>query len=367
MTCPRSRGTMWSSTCDSPHSYSFYVSDVKPIDIPVPDAPTDRQTRCQTKKAKAAAAAQDGPPPPPPLERRLDGPIYLDPPDAQKDPYRHYTYDLDADARKDKMVISMAWPVVDTSTDSGDARTKVVSTRLPAGRDKDLSNEEQKVLREMMLKLHTPIMNHDNRQWVRRKEELAAAGTQLTSNVLDIDAKESEDILPDTLHALGCGSMRMNDRAKADDSRHRTQFFIPYAAASILRMCNQSRPTLFQDVLSQAAILFGLPVAFYFLLRRYSMVSSRDVVNLKNIDQVCDRIKKGWDVRRSIWGSMVFVYDNVGFKVRGVKVGYDQFTHVVAIFIPPSFLERFGVYSEGKSDEKGGHGKVYGTRWKLRI
>jgi len=58
MTCPR-------TTCDSPHTYSFYVSDVKPIDVPVPDAPTDRQTRHQTKKAKAvAAAAQDGPPPP---------------------------------------------------------------------------------------------------------------------------------------------------------------------------------------------------------------------------------------------------------------------------------------------------------------
>ena len=345
MTCPRSlnRYDANSTSCDSPYSYSFYVSDVKPIDTP--DKPTDRKTRRQIKKAKAAAA-QDGPPPLPPLERRLAGPIYLDPPDALKDPYRHYTYAMDADARKDNMVISMAWPTVDT--DSGDACTKVVSTRLPASMDKDLNNEQQMVLRNIMLKLHTPIMNHDKRQWVRRKEELSAAGAQLTSNVLDVDAKESEDILPDMLHALGCGSMRMNDRAKADDSRHRTQFFIPYAAASILRMCNQSRPTLFQDVLSQAAILFGLPVAFYFLLRRYSMVSSRDVVNLKNIDQVCDRIKKGWDVRRSIWGTMVFVYDNVGFKVRGVKVGYDQFTHVVAIFIPPSFLERFGVYSEGK-------------------
>ena len=321
--------------CVISHSFGHYTSTV--VKIKSDDVGTS------TRQMKKTAESN----PPVHVERRLTGPTYIKPPDAIKDGYRHYQM-LPKEEKGEKMMFSMAWPADD---DDDVKRTHVQTTYLPADNNTNLSMENTTVLRNSMIKMHGPVMSHDGRQWKGRKEKATSSTAAATSDALDRDCMVDgkDDVLPDLLHALAHGRPRSGDTEKAmSDPRHKTAHMIAFVAACVLRMANQSTPTILQDVLSQYGLLFGLPVALYLLLKRCSLVMSRDVVNIKNVAEVCNKIRKGWNLADYVWGIEVFVYDNVGFKVRGNKVGYDQFTHIKVIQVPYKFLRRLGLYANGK-------------------
>lgn len=200
-----------------------------------------------------------------------------------------------------------------------------------------LDETQKESLEIFFLKLHTVIFNHDMHD---QKERFV--GDSLTPIEFKNFADNDSSLLHRCLSSLCCGE-------KLEKMRNDHELWMKrgrgvYIASDIIRSITYQKPCLLQEAMNQLAVIHGFPEAAHKFLTSLGICGSRNYTRLKNLRDVNEKILQGWRFIEKKWCVVVVVYDNIGFKVRGKRAGYDQYTGIQVITISKERLKKAGFY-----------------------
>jgi hypothetical protein len=112
----------------------------------------------------------------------------------------------------------------------------------------------------------------------------------------------------------------------------------------MMRRGKSLKPGLLQDLIQHHLTVYSVPQAVKDNLCKFRIAASRERMRLKDIAKVNEKITAGWDFKGKQHLVLYIMYDNLGFRVLGARVGYEQYTMVLVQRIDQDKLRKLGFY-----------------------
>ena len=272
-------------------------------------------------------------------EIRVVGQLKILPaPDVAVDSFRGY--------REQHKDVRASHAAFQASFDDGGI-VKTISNLVPNGSTPiEMSGGQKDALVAIGRKLHSTLMIQDRRE----QEQKPAVSFPSVGAVLD-DVNGDCGTLRRFLHAVATGGDLKEALGNETDEYDHLETRPSWAAAQILRApTNPNSPGLFAQANAQLLSILGTPAHLKKYLSKFRLCSNKEAVRLADAEAVNGKIAEGWDFSSKVWGLLIILYDNIGFKKRGAKPGYDQFTAVKVESVPYEELRRVKVYSDSPAE-----------------
>eukprot|EP00978_Attheya_sp_CCMP212_P005902 scaffold13182_cov64-Attheya_sp.AAC.6 len=200
-------------------------------------------------------------------------------------------------------------------TNPSEGGTTITSNHTPVEASNLLSEQNKNNFVAFGAKLHGILMNISETD-----KEVVAPNSVMSPEALVNLAHAENSLLFDFVCALGTDN--------------------PKTAENMIRRVKSKSPGKFQLVLAEQLRLHQTPIAMIISwLSKFRVSVSLNTVDLKNLDAVDKKILDGCDPVDAQFGLLVVLYDNLGFYIRGVKAGYDQYTMIKIKHITKQMLE----------------------------
>ena len=131
----------------------------------------------------------------------------------------------------------------------------------------------------------------------------------------------------------------------SSNTYHKSNFLAIWVAIEMMRRATQTRPGILQDFIQHHLTLHLVPQDVKNLLTKFRIAASRNRMRLRDIEKVNAKITAGWDLDGKRHWMCYMLYDNLGFRKRGARAGYDQYTMVLNHMIAPKDHKKINYFS----------------------
>ena len=297
---------------------------------------TGRNNRRQIKEENITI------PPPPPIPSATCRPLH-----RTFDPVRYYA-NQSIDYQRKHMNISFSFEGIDN-------KIMTVTEDIPLDPSIQMSDRQQTVIEGFFQKLHTPVLHHDQREI---KNITHDSRCYSSSSKLYNMTKNDNTLLRRLMNALGVGRLLSDTRQEEEDNKGDTNYEkrsrLSLSCAMILRQASQLKSTLLHDACSEILRIFNVSTKAHKFLNDFGLCSSRQQLYLNEMKKVHTLLENGYGFKfeERKWDYFITVYDNVGFRVRGAKCGYDQYIALQLLIISVERLKAAGFYQTDPSKPK---------------
>lgn len=136
----------------------------------------------------------------------------------------------------------------------------------------------------------------------------------------------------------------MLPKGELSNPYQRSNYLAIYVGIELMRRSTSMTPGILQNVIQKHLSVHNVPVAVKASLCRLRICSSREKVRLEDIQEVKKQLVKGWDLAGKQYWMIFVMYDNLGFRIKGARAGYDQYINIIVHFVSPNELRRLGFY-----------------------
>ena len=271
--------------------------------------------------------------------RLVDEQKVLAEPDRRTDSFRYYK-EQKRECRRTHTAFQVSY--------NNAGKVETISTFVPNGTTGiELSGEQEDALTSIGMKLHSTLLAQDKReQFQKPTVPFPSVGA-----VMD-DIKTHCGTFRRFLHGIATGDDLKEFIGKEADEYDHLDTRPSWAAAEILRApTNPNKPGLFAQANAQLLNILGAADGLKKHLSKFRLCANKEAVRLADAEAVNAKIAEGWDLSDKIWDLFIILYDNIGFKRRGAKPGYDQYTAVKLESIPYDELKAVNVYSHRNGEQ----------------
>ena len=259
-------------------------------------------------------------------------PVYITEPSKLEDPVRHFMQQPSAFQLKH---ILLSCQYVDSIGDIKSLITLVDVTE-PCGSYTDVVQDQLVAFMVMLNQVFfVPISTEGNDRLVLE-----------TPNDIENFVLNDRSLLTRAVIAFASGNTidELLPKGLASNPYHKSNFLAFWVAIEMMRRGTRIRPGVLQDFIQHHLTLHQVPQDVKNLLTKFRIAASRNRMRLQDIDKVNAKITTGWDLEEKRHWMCYMLYDNLGFRKRGARAGYDQYTMLLNHMISPEDLMKVGFY-----------------------
>ena len=258
------------------------------------------------------------------------------PTDYGMDPCRYFL-EQPKDWQSKNLMLSIQW------MDTGNVRTLVTPVPFEEPCDKYPDDVKGKLVHAMTLLYHVFFYPADADGNERR----------VLQSIYDIEdfVVNDQSLLTQAIIGLATGLTigKLLPNGAQSNTYQRSSYIAFWVAIEMMRRGKAERPGILQDLMQHHLTVHAVHQDVKNVLCKFRIAASRNRARLKDIDNVNQQILTGWDLNEKRHWVLFVMYDNLGFRIRGARAGYDQYTMVLVSFISPTELAKVGFYKPAGS------------------